>query len=567
MSTNGWIERQRLTARTKGGGTLLSWKGHVEWFTKRRTAAVIWLMRQANAALCQSTRVDLAFSFLLKRAKVAFAYTFLIDVAFQAREKEEVRVRAKTFLVRKSLLARRHNLVRDEAHQFLVACGGEALRQGSEIGLRKSRKRAQIASSRAFSAQQLHKEKRGLGQVHMLFSLQRLALEALRARGSRALTHCSRQTAAFDSLRSIGEDGLVLEARRMKAFEELLAIAERARLYGCEVDRCWGRLTLFGEKAVEVCLRQDAAADWLKIRASRAGATLSRKLIAFAHLQRKGAVRLRIAQSVNYLHRRVKNAILLLLNQEVAVTYLKGRIPQARRHAERMLGVQTKLQEIGARALNLCNGKSVQVLELHALGARAKKHGRAQTVASSDLRLLGRLALLDVFRATWTTAPENFARLSDELARLAAKDKKVAKERREWSVEMQDKHEMREAFLWLAVLSAPGDLRIPSDELIARYLKYLKCIFSYRFELMWSSVGFVKLFAGSRLDKAALENAFEGLSSEKAPLLDFDTVWEWYWTKGDADAFPPEFRFSSVVSVEDRATMVLYKRFVLSPST
>ena len=469
MSTNGWIERQRLTARTKGGGTLLSWKGHVEWFTKRRTAAVIWLMRQANAALCQSTRVDLAFSFLLKRAKSAFAYTFLIDVAREAKEKEEFRVEAKTFLVRKSLLARRRNLVRSEAHQFLVLFGREALRQESEVGLRKSRKRAQIASSRAFSSLQLHKEKRGLGQVHMLYNLQRLALEVLRARGKRALSHHSLQIAAFEFLRLIGVDSLVLDTRRTEAFEELRVTAEKARLYGCEVDKCWGRLTLYGEKALEVCQQQDAVSEWLRQRASKAALTLIRKLSALAYLQKKGAVRLRITKSVAYLQRRVKNAILLLLNQDVAVSFLKQRIPQARRHAERTLETQAELQDMGTRALILLNKKSMHAYDLHSMGSRAKEHGRAQAVASSNLRLLGRLALLEVFRSTWTAEPENSVRFADELARLAVKNIKVAKELREWSVEMQDKHYMKEAFSWMAILSAPGDLRSPVDELIARY--------------------------------------------------------------------------------------------------
>ena len=84
---------------------------------------------------------------------------------------------------------------------------------------------------------------------------------------------------------------------------------------------------------------------------------------------------------------------------------------------------------------------------------------------------------------------------------------------------------------------------------------------------MWSSVGFAKLFTGSKLDAAALEDAYFGLISENAALLDFDAVWEWYWTKGDADSFPSEFRFSEVISAEDRATMVLFRRFVLFTTT
>ena len=74
------------------------------------------------------------------------------------------------------------------------------------------------------------------------------------------------------------------------------------------------------------------------------------------------------------------------------------------------------------------------------------------------------------------------------------------------------------------------------------------------------------MFEGCKLDTAALKTAYQGLYAEKGTLLDFDTVWQWYRTKGDADSFPPEFQFAKLVSAEDKATMVLFKRFVLFPS-
>ena len=469
MSTNGWIERQRLTSRLKGGGALLSWKGHVEWFTKRRTAAVIWLMREANGALCQSTRIDLAFAFLCKRARVAHAYTFLLDIAFRGKRKEDIKVKAKTFLVRKSLHARRYHIIRNEAHQFLLAFGKEALELEVEMGNRKSKRRAQIANSRALSAVQRTKAKCGLNQIHMIYHMQRQALEYLRNISSHALNHCDHQSVAFMSLQSYGKKTVDLVVKRCKAQEELVNFAEKARNYGCKLDQCWGWLILYGEKALTISLKQETAAIWLHGRASRAGSTAMKKQRALAYLRKRGAMRLCVLQSAAYLQRRVKNSILLLYNQDAAVCFLQERVLRARKHTALQSEVQMQLRKIGTRGLSKSHLRSLHAYELAIYGHRAKEHFRSQIIAGYDLRLHSRLTLLHIFKATWTFDSENSKRFGDEVARMKAKDTKVAKERKAWLAESKDKEYMREAFIWLATLAAPGDQRIHVGEaLISR---------------------------------------------------------------------------------------------------
>lgn len=71
------------------------------------------------------------------------------------------------------------------------------------------------------------------------------------------------------------------------------------------------------------------------------------------------------------------------------------------------------------------------------------------------------------------------------------------------------------------------------------------------------------LFNGSNMKKSDIDKEFLRLSHESEGLLDFEMIWNWYWTSGDADMFPLDFSFDRVVSLEDRASRVLYDRFVL----
>lgn len=45
--------------------------------------------------------------------------------------------------------------------------------------------------------------------------------------------------------------------------------------------------------------------------------------------------------------------------------------------------------------------------------------------------------------------------------------------------------------------------------------------------------------------------------------MDFESVWQWYWGTGDADAFPETFSMASVVPLRLLVAGVLHRRFVL----
>jgi hypothetical protein len=154
------------------------------------------------------------------------------------------------------------------------------------------------------------------------------------------------------------------------------------------------------------------------------------------------------------------------------------------------------------------------------------------------------MSRLAYFHETWTAVDEeNQERFRDELARIAAKAVKVAKERKEWSTEEIDRAYLLDAFAWLAMLIT-ADGSSPEVPLLSR-------------------AGFITLFRLSSTTPEFLDDAFGTLNDSYYGLLDFDKVWEWYWTKGDADKFPPEFSFANAITLETQTDFILYRRFIL----
>jgi hypothetical protein len=160
--------------------------------------------------------------------------------------------------------------------------------------------------------------------------------------------------------------------------EELAAWGRKAIAFNCKLDNCFGNLGLKAEHAIRVCAMQDEAQEWLVERSVRARAICLKQREAHLYLFAKGALRMRIVKACSYLQRRVSNCIMLIYSQEVAFTFLKGRVPQARRHAETQREAQRWLAETSRKAIHVCNQNSRHAQELLLLGRSALDHEKAR---------------------------------------------------------------------------------------------------------------------------------------------------------------------------------------------
>jgi hypothetical protein len=545
MSTNGWIERQKL-ARVSGGkgAPLLSWTGHVAWFSKRRSAAVIWLMRAANAALCQGTRVDSAMTFLLKRARIANAFCFLVDCASYAQSFDRARTDAKKALIARSLHGRRYQLVRADALVYLNALRGEVLRVETESGLRRGQRRAIIATNRIQALAGKKQGKRAsLGVAYKIYTMQQAALAFLRGRAALAVIHSARQLVCFVALRMESSALVRVAASRNETFLWLTALAERARAFSALRDIASSRLTLAADRAMDFTQKQTQCRGWLGVRVSCARDHVARQQCAVEYLINKGTLRLRVYQSCVYLQHRVAASIMLAYSQDVAIKWLRARVPQAWRHLQCQAEVQEWLQQLGPPACKARARQLSHVEELRLMGVAAIVTCKRRITAMADLRLSGAFARLAAFRREWVGATiENGDRFADEVLRLRARETRTEKERACLSVEEVDRVNMTAAFDWLADLTSG----------------------QHAGERLLSLQGFLVLFSqAAYASREFLEKAYCELDLSPCGLLELSVVWNWYWTKGDADVFPQDFSFKNVVAVEDRAAAILFRRFII----
>ena len=521
----------------------------MQWFGKRRTAAMVWLIRTANGALTQSSRLDAAFGFLLKCAKRAVAFAYLLDVSHKSRLADEERLFTKRCLIVRSLRGRRHILLVKQTAQYLADFGKESIRVAALLKKRGGNKKELIEALRSGKVALVAAKKVTVGMAYRTHCLQKEAFIFLQAKGQLACRHGSSQEQTFLLLAEqccrMLRHSMALEA----AQSSLKVLADKARDFSTIKDSSLQHLLLRCERAFHFCDLKDAASDWLERRSLRAKIFLSKKALASDFLRTKGILKLNTFNSASYLHRRVNNAILLLYTQESAASFLREKVPRAWKYLSLQNNTQKWLRALALRSLEVTRRRQQHSHELLARGKRALIFWNRVDIAGGVLRYVGRLSRLNAFADGWVqSSDENAARMKDELQRLDLRKKALKKERSSWTTELQDKTYLRAAFEWYATLTADNDM--PQNEVDDG-------------ELYVCLPAFLALFSHGKVGKLELEKAFAGLSAASCGSINFITAWNWYWLHGTADMFSVDFNFEDIVSLRLQAAMILFRRFVL----
>jgi Ca2+-binding EF-hand superfamily protein len=326
-----WYSRQKknkmLTALGDNDPTsTYTWKNHVKWFKKRKSDALIWLMRRANRAIQYYSYVETAQSYLLQIGIFGKALTGLIESGTRALDALDVNRNIRIALSKRAIHARDYRRKREEARQFLyykshpeVLTPQEAKRKE---GLRIQKEMEQH-SSKAFSP--------SISKVYRLIYVTKEATEYLKQVAIVAHKKCRRIDIAYDWLSGLGRRTVLQEKRHQETQEELFAMGEKARQYCVHIDKAIMGLFRWGEFALRFFDLQDAGLKWLLNRGIEAKTFMDLKEKSAAELLHCGSYTLETLNSrenaFSFLSDRAIRSQDLRRNQLAAVKYLR-KIPE-----------------------------------------------------------------------------------------------------------------------------------------------------------------------------------------------------------------------------------------------
>ena len=385
-----WYSRQKKNKMMAALGdndptSTYTWKNHVKWFKKRKSDALIWLMRRANRAIQYYSHVETAKSYLFQVGIWGKALTDLIESGTRALEALDKNRNIRVILSKRAIHARDYRRKREEARQFLYyKSRPEVLtpEQAKRKEALRIRKKIEQESYKAFSP--------SISKVYRLIYITKDATAFLKKAADIAKEKCRRIDYAYDYLSGLGKRTVLQEERHRNTSQELHAMGEKARQYCVIIDKAIIGLFRWGEFALKFFDRQDAGLKWLLDRGSRA--------IEFTQYKEKCAEELafcgrynletlnRKEDSYAFLSKRALLSQDLQRNQIAAHKYLK-KIPEKIWAAERFLEEANEFLVKKAKHALQHQDKTMRAVKyLMTVASRSVAVTRRRTMAQADLK-------------------------------------------------------------------------------------------------------------------------------------------------------------------------------------
>jgi len=561
LPINGWLERQRLYT---GDATTYTWKNHVKWYTARKSAAVIWLMRRANRAFTKSDLYIKTWRELAHIGKRAEAYGYLRNLSIQADNANSERDDAKRFILGRALHARLRILRVDEAQRYLSSLASKVV----EMTLLKETIEEKLRAEEVF----VEKNKQvGIERIYWVRYRNIASKEKLKFYGDRSIRHTIRKEQSFKWLvdyAKLVQEQIML---RENAQEWLILAAERYLQYCQFQDQNLLGLLRIGNKAYAYLNRQIEGLDWLIARGVRGASHTSKQAAACDSLCTQGQRTLRFLNarehSFAYCTRRRAQADVLIARQKQSILFFRTLVNKVRATEAALAEAQAALAAKGRSAVIYVNRRNAAQTRLCHIARRAHVVRRKVVNTFIELQQIGQFARVQNFNRYWTSITDNRRRVREEVARLEAFDQKVGLTRsglsqhERWQVELED------AFNTLAAnLLLPGesinDKKSPAD------LERLALL---------TKIGFVRLLKHGVLlgmKPGEVDEAWRHLDPRATGYTTFDNLWRnWFearavehhrWLVEDKKK-PQGFTLllADVLSPFDRVLFIFKKRFAV----
>lgn len=504
-----WTERQKMYT---GEVATYTWKNHVRWFIKRRSEAVIWLMRRATRAVVQFAYKGAADVFLQRQGKIARAYTYLREMGWMAMETDRRRREAKARLVARCLHSKKNNQIKDEAARYL-----KFKAQGANIVYQHTVQQQERTLANVYKRTG---EQANYNIIFELYYLQTTAQKWLKARAGKAVEMSARQDAALLSLSTHAQKILTQMILQSGVFEELIAAGERARDICYEVDKAFAFLSRLGVHSRTHADNKEQAFAWLVNKGKESVRYEAEYWEQYDWLAAKGRWALYYINSRKrageYLRRRRELANKLMIDKRDALMFLR-RIPRMIFARQGFVdSTYDALVNRGRRALLFVENKEKAFRYLKRTAVRAAVTRRKMALAQLYLQQKGAFAKFKTF--TDLHLPLEKVKLEEEKKRVVNKDKKVNDLRNEqYTLPEQRWHaELEDAFTWMDMMCPvpkPEDSKAPIT-------------------LSW--FGFQRIMLNGALlniKPETLMEDFKVINVDRSGFVSFDDVWDYVLPK------------------------------------
>lgn len=442
-----WYARQRGNKALSEGdsSSMYTWKNHLKWYSKRKSDAVIWLIRRANRAIQYYKYVETARDSLLKYGKWGKDLAYLMECGERALQAIESSDAIRISLQDRIIHAMKYKMKREEARRSLFTIGQASLRGGLETVSMKKDEPTKQTSQIVFPK---------LSQIYKIKYLKENAFRVLLKYSKIAKDKVEFRENAFLWLQKLGRKTLRQHEVMAMVHNQLVACSDKARNYCMTIDSALIFLLTRGERALKHFDKQTATLNFLiqygqrSIIFTEKKAKVAQELSAFAQstfnkLNRR-------ENSFAYLCKRAKNSQKLLAAKKEAYWMLTGFMRKIYQNEENLMNTFLWLKKRADRAKK----HTEQCLKAHrrlkTIAQRSVAVSRARSMAHADLKQIGQQALRKQFEDTWVVLPGNKQRLNDEIKRIKTNDKRLHTTRAELPEEERWRVVLMDAFIGLA---------------------------------------------------------------------------------------------------------------------
>jgi hypothetical protein len=379
-----WYARQRGNKALAEGdsSTVYTWKNHLKWYSKRKSDAMIWLIRRANRAIQYYKYVETARTSLLKYGKWSLDLSYLIECGDRALQAIHSSDSIRVSLQERIIHAINYKRKREEVRRGLLLIGQASLREDLEV--------VAALTSQEPSRQISNKFFPKLSQIYKIKYLQENAFRELVKKSQIAKEKVEKITSTFSWLQNLGQKIIQQEEVIRNVQIDLVACGDRARNYCIILDSALFFLLRKSEKALKHFDKQTKCLESLLLLGQRSIIYSEKRQKVSMELRQFGQEtfkRLNLRENAfSYLSRRAKNSQKLLTSKKEAYWMLTGFMRRIYENEGNLMNNHLWLKKRAERALKHTENCLRAYRRLKTIAQRSVAVSRLRSMAYADLK-------------------------------------------------------------------------------------------------------------------------------------------------------------------------------------
>jgi hypothetical protein len=384
---------------TSGGGdssSIYTWKNHLKWYTKRKSNAIIWLIRRANRAIQYYKYVETARSSLLRYGIWGKDLSYLIECGERALHAITLSETIKISLYERIKHAKKYKMKREEIRKSLFHIGQISLHEYVNFLQNENNNMISLSSSSHTSLTQQTQPKKNLLQQTKLSKIYKIkffkenAFQSLLKYRDIALKKEQFYYETFQYLQKFGQKIIQQNEKISLIYFELIEKSEKARNYCMTRDSALIFLLKKSEKGLKHFDQQINSLNFLISLGQRSILFSQMKLEVTQKLQNYGQnilKKLNLREnSFEYLNQRAKNSQKLLKAKKEAYWMLTGFMRRLYANEENILNTFLWLKKRADRAKRHTENCLKSYRRLKTIAQRSVAVSRLRSMAHADLK-------------------------------------------------------------------------------------------------------------------------------------------------------------------------------------